>query len=200
MRIPMKHRDLRRYVFKKTIRRGLLFLLWLSVWFGGAMLYNLEHQTYAEERRMTGWRLVLLLSLMAVIGFFLLRLWKLWTERSVSGRILTSDLSHTYTAADAPRHAWVGTYEHRLKTSLLVRTANGKRRRIRFEQQNGSYLYYRDGAVVTRFYGLPYPVRIDAESADGYVCVACGRHTDVLTERCEACGFSLIDPRDLSLR
>ncbi len=200
MRIPMKNRDLRRYVFKKTFKRCLFFFLWMVVWFGGAMFYNAEHQTYPEERRMTGWRLTLLMFLMFVVGFLLFRMWKIWTERSVCGIIETSDLSHTYTTADSPRCCHAGGYEHRLKKTLRIRTANGSHQRIRFEQKNGSYLYYREGTEVIRFYGLPYPIEIDRESFDGYVCVACGRHSDVWTERCVECGFSLVDPRDLFLR
>ena len=198
-RIPPKNRDLRRYVFKKAARRLILLLLWTAVWLGGALAYNQNHSNYPPERLMLGWRLALLLIIMLAVGCLLFRVWKIFTERTVSGTVVRSGITHTYTPGEDPDSTLGANYDFRLKTALLLRSQKGKKIRVRFDQKTGTYLYYREGESLVRLHGLPYPINVDPNAPHGYVCAACGRHYGTWHNVCEGCGMSLIDPKDLQI-
>ncbi len=195
--IPPRHQDLRRYVRKNDLRRILLYLAWILIFFGGAMAYNQNHQTYPPDRLMTGWRLLGWMAIALVSGFFLFRIWKLFLHPTYRGEVIRTGLAHTYAPGEEPNLSSKTNYDFRLKTTLLIRLPNGKKRRLRFEQKPGSYLYYREGMSLIRYRGLPYPINPDPTSPNGYVCVACGRIHEHLQKTCEECGLSLIDPREL---
>lgn len=196
--IPSKNADLRRYVLKKELRRILLYLLWLITFYAAAVSYNLNHQTYAPEKRMEGFKMVLWMLIAATIGFFLFRIYEFFTLRAARGTVLTSRLSHTYTTTNEPLHGRRdGGYDFRLHTALILQKPNGKKQRLRFEQKTGSYQYYHEGADLIRFRSLPYPIHLDPSSPNGFVCVACGRMHKTLQSHCDQCGLSLIDPKDI---
>ncbi len=195
--IPPRHQDLRRYVFKNDLRRILLYLTWILIFLGGAMAYNHNHQTYPPERLMIGWRLVGWMAVAIAIGFFLFRIWKFFLVPTRRGTVIRTGLAHTYTPGEEPGPRAKTSYDFRLKTTLLIRRPNGKKARLRFEQKTGSYLYYHEGMSLIRYRGLPYPIDTDPTAPHGYVCVACGRIHEELQEKCEGCGLSLIDPKEL---
>lgn len=197
MKLPARNRDLRRYVLKNDLRRAILFLIWLTVWFLGAHTYNLNHQTYPPERRMVGWRMLVWMLIGAAVGFFLFRLWRFFTRLPVRGRIERAGLSHTYTHSEDPGAGTALEYDFRLRTALVLRKPNGKKCRLKFEQKLGSYQYYHEGAEILRLRGLPYPINLDPNAPHGYVCVACGRMHPAWQERCELCELTLIDPKEL---
>ena len=198
-KIPRANRDLIRFVRWRRIRRIGGYLLWLAVFFLGAWFYNDAHQTYPPERRMVGLRLVILMLVAAISGFFIFQMWKFFSHRTVEGRIETLN------------------YDFREHTYLIVRTDKGKKRRIRFEQKTGFYLYYYPGSYLCRFSELPYPVcdparRCRPDAEDSYVARVSRRHHDDLSEGrmcvacgflnrgdrvCDRCGLSLIDPNDV---
>ena len=213
-RIPHDNRDLIRFVRWQRIRRIGGYLLWLTIFLLSAWFYNDAHQTYPPERRMVGWRLAVLMFAAAVTGFFIFRMWKFFSHRTVEGRIEQSALSHTYTTTDDPGQMKTINYDFREHTYLIVRTDKGKKRRIRFEQKTGFYLYYYPGSYICRFSELPYPIcdparrcRPDVEQtraaqrhhddlSEGRICVACG-FLNRGHEICDRCGLSLIDPKDV---
>jgi hypothetical protein len=215
-RIPQVNRDLIRFVRWQRIRQIGGYLLWLAVFALSAWFYNDSHQTYPPERRMVGWRLALLMLVAALSGFFIFRMWKFFRCRTVEGRIERAALSHTYTTTEDPGQMKSLNYDFREHTYLIVRTDRGKRRRIRFEQKTGFYLYYYPGSYICRFSELPYPIcdparrcRPDTEESatretkrhhddlsNGRICVACG-FLNRGHEICDRCGFSLIDPNDV---
>lgn len=197
MKLPARNRDLRRYVLKNDLTRAALYLAWLTVWFLGAHTYNQRHQTYPPERRLEGWRMLVWMLIGAAIGFFLFRIWRFFKRLPVRGTIIRAGLSHTYTHSEDPGAATALEYDFRLRTSLVLRKPNGKKRRMKFEQKIGSYQYYHEGAEILRLRGLPYPVNLDTAAPHGYVCVACGRIHPTWQEKCEVCELSLVDPRDL---
>ena len=150
-----------------------------------------------------------------LLGIVIFRLWKLFTERPLAGRIVSSGLSRGYTSSVDPGMGNSVDYEFRLHTYLTIETPRGKRR-LRFEQKEGFYLYYYPGTYVCRLGGLPYPIRDPKRScapegrkrrggeachddlSEGYLCAACG----YLNNRspsvpCGRCGHSLIDPETL---
>ena len=213
-RIPHDNRDLIRFVRWQRIRRIGGYLLWLTIFLLSAWFYNDAHQTYPPERRMVGWRLAVLMFAAAVTGFFIFRMWKFFSHRTVEGHIEQSALSHTYTTTDDPGQMKTINYDFREHTYLIVRTDKGKKRRIRFEQKTGFYLYYYPGSYICRFSELPYPIcdparrcRPDVEQtraaqrhhddlSEGRICVACG-FLNRGHEICDRCGLSLIDPKDV---
>ncbi len=198
VKLPPQNADLRRYVLKKELRRVLLYLLWLAVFYGAAVSYNLNHQTYPPEKRMEGWRMLVWMLIAAGIGFFLFRIHQFITRRALVGKIMTSKLSHTYTATEEPLHGRRdGGYDFRLHTALILKKPNGKKQHMRFEQKTGSYQYYCEGADLIRFRSLPYPLNLDPNASHGYVCVACGRMHKSYQAHCDQCGLSLIDPKDI---
>ena len=77
LRIPRKNRDLRRHVVIRTTFRVVGYLLWLAIWYGGALAYNYNHQTYPYERQMTGWRMAVWMAISVLMGIILFRMWKL---------------------------------------------------------------------------------------------------------------------------
>lgn len=192
MKLPTKHRDLRRLVLRRDAIRILAFALWILLWLLGAHSYNQNRQAYPPERRILGWRLLVLMAAVSVVGFFLFRVYKLFTERACIGVIESSGLSHAYRSSADPGRGM--QYDFRLNTTLTVRLSSGKKMRLRFEQKNGFYQYYREGTRIGRFRGLPYPVRLCDDGKEGYVCVACGCMHPSLLSHCEACGHTLIDP------
>lgn len=205
--IPKQNKDLRRYVLRRKWMRVLWFLLWVTVLIVGALSYNNAHQTYPPERRILGWKLALWIAAAVVSGFFLFRLYRFFTDRTFCGYIERSALSHSYSSSADPGEA--ASYDFRLNTSLILRTDVGKRKRIRFEQKPGFYLYYHEGTYVCHLEGLPYPVcdpsrrtlpegitEKDADAA-GYLCAACGMINPELARPCASCGHSLIDPEKL---
>ena len=195
MKIPQKNKDLIRYVWFRDAKRILGFLLWVAFMIGGALSYNHNHQTYPDYRRIVGWRMALWVLIAVVTGFFLFRIWKFFTDRTLTGTVVSSTLSRSYNASNDPGE---GTdYDFRLNTYLKVRTDDGKIYRLRFEQKPGFYHYYHEGNHITHFHGLPYPVNTDHQAPHGYVCSACGAHYEQLHDRCPNCDHSMIDPRDV---
>ena len=197
LKIPTEYRDLKRQVFCRDALRILGFVAWVAVWLCGAASYNLNHQTYPPERRMEGWRFWLLMGIIAAIGVVMFRLWRLFLDRGFRGTVECASLSRSYSSADESLVAGSGN-DFRLNTRLRVRRSNGRVRRIRFEQKNGFYLYYREGEELVHFHGLPYPTNTNPDAVHGCVCSLCGAHSPDLGERCEACGLSIIDPKRLS--
>ena len=214
--LPQRNRDLARYVRRKrAVRLGLL-ALWTLLLVVGAILYNRSHEKSVLPP-IVGWRMAAWIAAALVSGALLFRVPQLFFDRSFTGVILRSGLSHSYSASADPG-ATRASQDFRLNTVLRVRTDEGKIRRIRFEQKPGSYFYYHEGNRVCHISGLPYPVADPAtmqapprvsslrdEDSTGsdpidprasYVCAACGQFGRAPTV-CARCGLSLIDPRDL---
>ena len=215
-KLPSRNRDLKIYVLRRRMLQLAGFAIWLTTFGLSAWLYNDAHQTYPPQRRIVGWRLVLWMTVAAVIGFFLFRLWKLFTQRGFEGTVIRSGLSHSYTPSGDPGAGSSINYDFRLNTYLLIRTEKGKKRRIRFEQKPGFYLYYYPGTHLCGFSGLPYPIRDPHRAcapqseptaaktershddlSGGYLCVACGLLNRELAAPCDRCGHSLVDPKEL---
>ena len=202
IRIPKKNRDLRRYVLKKDIRRIAFYILWMGLWYLGAFLYNYNHQKYPPERQMLGFKLFLWMLASAVIGFFLFRIWSLFTDRSYCAVIIRSGLSQTYEGSKDPGLHNAADYDFRLNTALqLEKEGSGKKKNLHFEQKLGFYFYYYEETRIVKLHGLPYPIAIDHIHPDAKprVCVACGLMATEHTDRCAACFHSLIDPGELSI-
>ncbi len=216
-RIPRANRDLVRLVRWRRLRRIGGYALWLAMFLLSAWFYNDAHQTYPPEKRMVGWRLALLMLVAAVTGFFIFQLWKFFSARGVEGRIVESALSHSYTTTEDPGQMKALNYDFREHTYLIVRTDKGRKRRIRFEQKTGFYLYYYPGSYICRFSELPYPIcdparrcrpegeetsvarvarRHHDDLSDGRMCAACG-FLNRGDRVCDRCGLSLIDPKDV---
>lgn len=216
-RIPRANRDVRRLVAWRKIRRIGGYVLWLAAFWFCAWFYNDSHQTYPPERRLIGWRLAIFMAVAALTGFFLFRVWRFFFHRTVEGEIVLSELSHTYTTSADPRTVKILNYDFREHTYLVIRTDKGKKRRIRFEQKTGFYLYYYPGSYICRFSELPYPIcdparrcqpRVEEspvaraarahhdDLSGGRMCVACG-FLNRGEETCDRCGLSLIDPADV---
>ncbi len=192
--IPKKNRDLRHYVLKKDLFRAIGFALWIVIWWSGATVFNNNHKTYSDARRMVGWRFWLWMAIAFVTGFLLFRLWKFFTDRTFRGKIVTNDNSRSYTPSEDPGNA---EYDFRLNTKLRIKLPNGKMRCIRFEQKNGFYTYYYADTEILHLHGLPYPINLDPTGKNGYVCSACGTWSKDLPERCAVCNHTVIDPKDL---
>lgn len=197
MKIPIKNKDLRRYVFKNGLVRVMLFLVWMTLGIMGMIFYSYRNTSASNPHPLGGWKLPLLLAALVIIGFFLFRLHLFFKDRAFSGKIISSDNLHDYSSSKDPRATKSIQYEFRLNTSIRVLDQKGKKHRLRFEQKEGFYHYYYEGSHVVHFHGLPYPVRTD--EVQGYICAACGRIYKPLQPSCEVCGHSLIDPKDLML-
>ena len=209
--VPSRNRDLLRYLRRKKLVRSLLAALWTVLLVSGAVAYNNAHRTYPPERLMIGWKFALLCVIAVVSGILIFRLPKLFLDRSFEGVIERSGLSHSYTRSADPGSS---EYNFRLNTVLRVRTPDGKKKRIRFEQKNGFFVYYHEGKRVCHFAGLPYPLADLREPNDppphaspiadareesplgNYLCVACGR-LNRAPDVCDGCGLSVIDPKDV---
>ena len=214
-RIPRKNRDLRRYVGRRRLLSIGGYAALIAIFWASARAYNAAHTTYEPHRLMLGWKLAIWMGAAVVLGFFLFRIGRLLTDKSFEGEILSSDLLHTYTSSRDPGAGKPVSYDFRLHKTLTVLTEDGKKRKLRFEQKTGSYLYYYPGTHICHFAGLPYPVadpsrrhaperkrRDPGETprddlSDGSVCVACGMLNPTERTHCAACGLSLIDPADL---
>ena len=86
-RFPHKNRDLMRRVIWNDLLRALGYLLWLAAWIGGAISYNIEHQSYPRNMLIVGWRLVFLILAAIVSGFLIFRVWRLFGARFTNGII-----------------------------------------------------------------------------------------------------------------
>lgn len=197
--IPACNKDLRRLVLRRRLTRIGLYLLWLALLIVGISEFNAAH----ERHPLAPWQFALWLGAGAVLGFFLLRMWTLFTDRSCIGVIFLSGLSHG-----------VRGDEFRLNTTLrLTDSSTGKCRRLRFEQKNGFYLLYHEGVRICKFSALPFPLpdprTVPApdsagatgsdDPAAGAFCVVCGRINPPEAAECEVCHHSLIRPEDLFL-
>ncbi len=196
-RIPTECKDLRRHVFYTDLRRIIGYVLWVAIFLASALLYNYNHQTYSDDRKMLGWRLFALIMFALITGFFLFRIWKFFTDRTFSGKIEVSGLTHDYTQSDTPYGFKPASYAERTRTKIRVRTSGGKIRRLRFDQRIGSYWYYTEGQEIVHFHGCPYPINLDPEAPHGYVCVACGRMHKTLIDECDGCFLALVDPEEI---
>ena len=194
MKIPQKNADLRRYALRQTLLRPVGFLAWLLLWIGTAISYNQNHQTYPEHRRFVGWRMALVVAIAVGSGILLFRLWRLYTDRTQRGVIISTGISRS-SCEDTGNGR--GDYDFRLNTVLVIAREDGQKKKIRFEQKNGFYQYYHEGNRIVRFRGLTYPLCLDPAAPHGYVCSACGRWTQTYTPQCEHCNRSLIDPKEL---
>ena len=201
LRIPKQYKALRRYVLRQDLKRILLWVIWMTLCIAGALSYNYNHQTYPPERRMVGWRMVLWILATALLGFFFLRFWEFITLRTLRGTVAESGLSYSYTPSATPvgRGTSRFDFDFRTNTALRIRLANGKKKRLRFEQKNGFYHYYYEGNEILRFHGLPYPINLDPTAPHGYLCVACGRIHKSMQPLCDVCNLPLVDPKELNL-
>ncbi len=191
LKLPTHYTDLQRFVIRRRIGRTIGWILFVAAWVSGAVMYNLNHKTYPPERRMIGWKMVLWIIAGAIVGAFLFKLWQMMLDRTLVGTVRRSELSRSYSSTQDV--AGSRDYDFRTNTVLCLQLNNGKRKRIRFEQKNGFYLYYREGERLVKFSGLPYPINLDPDATHGCVCAACGRWVQKKAPRCEACGLSLID-------
>lgn len=211
-KLPPRNRDLKRYALRRKLLRVLGYTLWIAGFAFGAWYYNSIHQASNAYRRIVGWKLALWMLAAVLLGFFIFRIQKLFTQRHLEGTVVESGLSHSYTPSADPGVGNRLNYDFRVNTYLIVRTDRGKRRRIRFEQKAGFYLYYYPKTRLCRFSGLPYPIADPSSSyngaqhkkrhhddlSDGYLCVACGfLNNHDLSLPCGACGHSLIDPSEV---
>ena len=200
IRIPKENQDLRRYVRGKDWRRLCLYLIWIALWYGGAAVYNNNHQTYPPERLMLGWKLLLWMLASVILGFFLFRIYTFFTDRSYRGAILSSGLSQSYEGSKDPGLLKAADYDFRLNTDLRIDTHEGKHKRLRFEQKNGFYFYYYEGTEIVKLHGLPYPIAIDHRSPHSKhrMCAACGQVNSPEDSRCQTCFHTLIDENTLA--
>ena len=143
-KIPARNRDLRQLVLRRRLTRIGLYLLWLALLAVGVLRFNAGH----ERHPMPAWQLAFWLGGGAVLGFLLLRMWVLFTDRSFIATVTRSGLSHGVRGDD-----------FRLNTAIrLIDSATGKRRRLRFEQKEGFYLLYHEGVRICKLSALPYPL------------------------------------------
>lgn len=195
--IPKQYKDLRRHIFYKDLKKIILFVLWVAFLLSGALSYNHNHQTYTDDRKILGWKLVVWIAIAAVTGFFLFRMWTFLSDRTCSGKIHYSSLSYSYSPSADPYAIKSLTYDTRTDKKIQIIRPNGKKRILRFEQKIGSYWYYNEGERIVRFHGCPYPLNLDPEAKHGYVCVACGRMYQSYIDECQSCYLSIIDPAEL---
>lgn len=196
-KIPARNHDLRQLVLRRRLTRVGLYLLWLALLAVGVLRFNAGH----ERHPMAPWQLALWLGGGAVLGFLLLRMWVLFTDRPLIATVTRSGLSHGVRGDD-----------FRLNTAIrLTDSVTGKRRRLRFEQKEGFYLLYHEGVRVCKFPFLPYPLpdpltvptpdpsvhNTTDNRSDGAFCVVCGRVNPCGSAQCEVCRHSLIRPEDL---
>lgn len=202
IKIPSRYNDLRRYVFFRDLRKIVLYLLWLTIWYLGAYAYNQNHQKYPPERLMMGWKLAIWMMASALLGFFLFRIWTFFTDRSYRAVIQVSGLSQSYEASKDPGLHNTTDFDFRLNTALLIKK-NGKRKnsRLHFEQKMGFYFYYYEGTEITKLRGLPYPIATGNQHPDAKkrICAACGQISTEEESHCQVCDHSLIDPKELHL-
>ncbi|MBQ5833709.1 MAG: hypothetical protein IIW36_02745 [Clostridia bacterium] len=194
MYIPKQNRDLRHYVLRRDVGKLFLYALWILSWCMGALAYNLNHQTYPPERRLLGWRLALWIVAAVIVGFFLFRIHSFFLDRDFIGTLESVGLSHTYTGSRDPGAFRSAQYDFRLHKVLTVRLENGKKKRVRVEEKQGSYVYYRIGDRLIGLHGLPYPINLDSDEQTGYACAACGRVHKEQLPHCDQCGLSFLDP------
>lgn len=214
-RLALQNRDLLLYVRRRRVVRMILFIAWVALLGVCALFYNRSHEVSILPR-IVGWRLAVWILAAVVSGLFLFRVPQLFLDRSFEGIIVRSGLSHSYSSSADPKSGRATSYGFRLNTVLLVRTPNGKLRRIRFEEKPGFYLYYHEGNYIRHISGLPYPIAdparmtdlpIDGTSLDddstgntvvdprvASLCAACG-HFSRASAFCPHCGHSLIDPK-----
>ena len=159
-------------------------------------------------------RLVLWMLVGAVTGFVVFQIWRFMFHRTVEGHILEAAISHSYTPSADPGAVKSLNYDFRDNTYLVIRTDKGKKRRIRFEQKPGFYLYYYPGSYLCRFAELPYPIcdpnrqckpegeeipsarKHHDDLSKGRMCAVCG-FLNRGQELCDCCGLSLIDPNEV---
>lgn len=192
LRIPKQNGDLLRLSRLRDVGRILGFVSFCALWIGSAILYN-DSRASVPEMRITGWRMALLALLTVLAGALLFRLPRLITRRTLRGRVTERSFAGTYTASEDPHRR---RYDFRTRTSL--RLARGqKKSRLHFEQKNGFYVYYSEGAEVIRLRNLPYPLRLEQTKETGFLCVACGELSPERLHTCPKCGHSVIDEREL---
>ena len=196
-KIPKQYRDLRRHVLWRDAKKLLGYVAWVLFFLFNALFYNYNHQTYPIDRQLTGWRMALFMAIVAVVGFFVFRLWTFLTDRTYTGVIRTSGLSHSYSPPDEPYGIKAANYDFRTNTKLTVVTDKQKKHRLRFEQKQGSYWYYNEGERILHFHGLPYPLNLDTSAPHGYICLACGRVHKEYQPECEFCFLALVDPKEV---
>lgn len=203
LKIPSQNKDLRRYVFRKDLRKIALYAVWLAIWYFGAYAYNQDHQSYPPARLMVGWKLLLWMAASALLGFVIFRVWTFFTDRSYRAIITRSGLSQSYEASKDPGLHNATDYDFRLNTALHVKKkGDGKNRRIHFEQKIGFYFYYYEGTEIVKLHGLPYPIAVGNQHPDARerICAACGQISVDNESHCHVCGHSLIDPADLQIK
>ena len=203
IKLPARNSDLKRYVRKKDVRRVILYLIWMALWYSGAVFYNYNHQTYPPERQMVGWKLLLWMLGSALLGFFVFRIYLFFTDRTYRGVIAYSGLSQTYEASRDPGIDNAVDWDFRLNTALQVAIKGRKKnKRVHFEQKIGFYFYYYEGTEIVKLHGLPYPLAVNRFHPDARarVCLACGQVASEECTRCESCYHTLVDPATLLIK
>ena len=196
-RIPKQNRDLQVLTIHQFSLRMLGWAAWVVLLYQGACIYNQNPRILPENKLTPIWKMSLFLGIVILCGFFIFRIWKFFIPFSFVGTVER----YSHVRSSAPSHDTKhrsNDDDFRLDTVLRIRTEKGRRRRLRFEQRNGFYQYYHEGNRIAYLRGLPYPINLDPDGKYGYVCAACGAHSNNWQENCPSCGRSMIDPKNLN--
>lgn len=197
MKIPSKNADLRRYVLREDGFRLLGFAAWIAFWTFGVILFNRNRENLPESARLVGWKMILFLVLLYLVGGLVCKIWRLFSRPTLRGKVLSSSLTHSYSSSGDPGLLRDADYEFRTNAKLILVTGKGKRRSVVFEQKPGSYVYYSEGREILRFHGLTYPLALEQKPGEPYLCVACGNFTPDADAPCPICRHSIINPAEI---
>ncbi len=186
---PTLPEGLRRKRLKNDLKRIIGYAVWILLWYLAAYSYNDNHKTYPDYRRIIGWKLALWMVGSVIIGFFLFRIYRFLTMRMLTGTVKHYRIAHSYTASGLGGEDSSEDSEFRTDTKLILLTDGGKKRRLRFEQKPGFYLYYAEGTRILRFRGFPYPLALDKSET---VCLLCGTLAKKGQTVCERCDSELV--------
>ena len=194
--------DIRRYVRKRRVLRVALWLLCMGL-FSFAFFSSwdsISESVYTEIR-------VVIFIIVLVVSVFILRIPKLFFEKTFIGKIVWLEMIHT-TESDMPSKPTMESLYRRVWINAVIELENGKRIHKEIASKRtqrlsvpskfqrglvGNFLatQYCVGDTVVFITGTKF-CQVYSEEKESLICVVCGEFNNFDNARCEHCGHTIL--------
>ena len=203
-RIPKENSDLRRYAVLKQVKRAVGFLAYCATF---ALAYHFYLQGALREP-LPPLFLAIFIAAVVISGVMIFRFDRLFTDKSVSGKIVSIEVTRSYGRGMNRRAGF--SLDFHTYNNITLTDGGGRRHRIKVQLfDDGFDGYYREGETIAAFRGLNYPLSLDAEGRGEHICTVCGvrcydrdRGEEGLIRKgedglCPSCRRTMIDSKEI---
>lgn len=185
--IPKEYKGLRKAAAKTNARRIFIALIWYGFWAGTFIYYEIRGALPHN------WVRFGILCAKIIIAFVFFAKLPALLSPGFEGVVERVKLIGLYATSGAQRKQSPRAFSH---MKLVVRLADGSRRRVSFPLKYGHKKYYQPGDTVIKYHGLTYPYSPSGAKRSIFVCQNCGGADMSYIKDCLSCGCPVMKPED----